>query len=63
MPKPTICFYNQYDTFMGWKYLSKVTFFELKNWLVSGNYFFYKDQLFDSDTTNNDLFPLLRKIK
>ena len=63
MPKPTISFYNQYNTYMGWKYLSNVTFFELKNWILSNNYFFYKDQLFDIDSNNNDLFILLRKQK
>jgi len=64
MPKPTIVFYNKYDSYMGWKYLSRVTFFELKNWLLSGNYFYYKEQLFEGESTkNNDLFLLLRKQK
>lgn len=64
MPKPTIVFYNKNNFYMGWKYLSRVTFFELKNWLLSGNYFFYKEQLFkDKLTKDNDLFILLRKQK
>lgn len=63
MAKPTVRFYNSYGNYMGWKYLSKVTFFELKNWLISGNSIFYKEQMFDSNSNNNDLFLLLRKSK
>ena len=63
MPKPTIRFYNQFNTYMGWKYLNKVTYFELKSWLKSGNYFMFKNQLFDELTSDKQIFLLLRKSK
>jgi len=67
MPKLTIRFYSASDTYHDWKYLSEVTYFEILNWINSGNYIKHKDpiidSIIDSNSSKNQIFALLRKGK
>jgi hypothetical protein len=63
MPKPTIRFYNHLGTYMGWKYLTQVTYFELLNWLKSGNTLRWKDQELGPASTSAQIFLVLRRTK
>jgi len=63
MKKPTIRFYSSSDTYQGFKYLSEVTYFELLNWLKSGNYLKHKEQVITASSSSNLIFALLRKGK
>jgi len=61
MKKKTIRFYNSFGTYMGWKYLANVTYFELINWLKAGNTLRFQKQTLTKDSTSNEIFKLLRR--
>jgi len=63
MSKLTVRFYSASDTYTGWKYLNEVTYFELINWIKSGNYLKHKDSVISSTSTQSQIFALLRKGK
>jgi len=63
MPKLTVRFYTASDIYTGWKYLNEITYFEIRNWLASGNYLKHKESVIRSTSTQSQIFALLRKGK
>ncbi len=64
MPKEqTIRFYTAAERYVGWQYLSRITYFELLNWLNSKNYIMLNERKIDSSVNEDDLFALLRSKK
>lgn len=62
MPKKTtLRFYNSSDKYVEWKYLSDITYFEILNWIKSGNYILVKDQRIDASSKSTAIFALLRR--
>ena len=46
---------------MGWKYLTKVTYFELINWLKAGNTLRFQKQTLTKQSHSNEIFAILRR--
>jgi len=59
--KKTIRFYNSFGTYMGWKYLTKVTYLELLNWIRSGNILKFQKQTLTKQSHSNEIFAILRR--
>jgi hypothetical protein len=64
MPKKqTVRFYTVSDRYVDWKYLSDVTYFEILNWLRSGNHLRIGQERMNNNASANAIFALLRRAK
>lgn len=60
MKKQTVRFYLKNGEYMGWQYIKRTTYREIRNWLLDGNYLKVGNKIYNSFASSSILISVFK---